>query len=201
MSTSGAARPQEQPQDDNSEPLIAAEAARKSFDDLDSTSFRKAFRNHPSGVALITADDGNGPVALTASSVFSVSLEPPLLVFSLSTISSSAPTIREADTVIVHLLDSEHLDLAKLGATSGIDRFADTEAWHRLETGEPLFHGVENWIRGRIINRLDAGGSTVVVVHAIESGDSGLDSEEQKQPLVYHNRTWHELGDHSRITE
>lgn len=176
----------------------AAPEARRPFADLDPERFKAAFRNHPAGVSLVTADAGDGPVALTASSVFSVSLEPPLLVFSLSQQSSSAPTIGKADTLVVHLLDADHVRLARLGATSGIDRFADADAWTRLPTGEPIFRGVTNWIRGRIVNRLDAGGSTVVVVHALESGDA---RDESATPLVYHRRTWHRLDDGTRLPD
>lgn len=166
---------------------------------LDADSFKAVFRNHPAGVAVITADAGDGPVGLTATSVFSVSAEPPLLVFSVSGQSSSAPTIRAADTVVVHLLGAQQLDLATLCATSGIDRFADTTIWDRLITGEPYFPAAQSWIRGRVIERMDAGGSTVIAVHALQSGTS--DQADSAEPLVYHNRTWHRLGSHSRIDE
>jgi flavin reductase (DIM6/NTAB) family NADH-FMN oxidoreductase RutF len=165
--------------------------------------FKAAFRNHPAGVAVITADAGDGPVALTATSVFSVSVAPPLLVFSISELSSSTPTIRRAETVVVHLLGADQLDIAKLGATSGIDRFADTSIWRRLQTGEPYFPAAHAWIRGRVVNQMEAGGSTVIAVQALEThappaGDPAADAS-TAEPLVYHNRTWHRLGDHSKI--
>ena len=62
---------------------------------LSADEFKAAFRQHPSGIAVITADAGSGPVAMTASSVFSVSADPPVLVFSVSAMSSAAPSIRE----------------------------------------------------------------------------------------------------------
>lgn len=162
---------------------------------LDVDAFTAAFRQHAAGVAVITADNGNGPVGLTATSVFSVSVEPALLVFSLSELSSSAPTIAAADTVVVHLLGVEQLPIAQLCATSGIDRFADTRLWDRLDTGEPYFPSAAAWIRGRVVNRMTAGTSTVVAIHALEArtGDPST------APLVYHNRTWHSLGDHSAL--
>lgn len=183
---------------------IGDAAARRLEDDspssviggLSAADFKLAFRNHAAGVALITADAGDGPVALTATSVFSVSAEPPLLIFSISSASSSAPTIRRAETLIVHLLGAEQIGLARLGATSGIDRFADTTLWDRLITGEPYFPSAHAWIRGRVINRMEAGTSTVIAVHALqaklpeEAGDAA--------PLVYHNRQYHSLGEHSR---
>ncbi len=192
------------------------------FASLSPDDFKAAFRQHPAGVSVITADDGSGPVGLTATSVFSVSAEPPLLVFSVSSLSSSAPTITASDTVVVHLLGSEQLHIAKLCATSGIDRFADTSIWDRLPTGEPYFTGNGVWIRGRIVNRMEAGTSTVIAVHALESSVSQLQAAEEPvraepaaeapapavptfspsfdgAPLVYHNRTWHRLDANSQI--
>ncbi|SFI61452.1 MULTISPECIES: flavin reductase family protein [Microbacterium] len=158
---------------------------------------KSLFRGHPAGVAVITADAGDGPVGMTASSVFSVSVAPPLIVFSASALSSSTPTLLEADTIVVHMIGTQERDIAVLCATSGIDRFADTSLWDRLPTGEPYFRGASRRFRGRVVNRLAAGASTLFVVKAIESWhDGAVDS----QPLVYHDRTWHALGESSRIS-
>jgi len=162
---------------------------------LDSASFKDAFRNHAAGVAIVTADAGDGPVGLTATSVFSVSVDPALFVFAISDLSSAAPTIRGASTVIVHLLGAENLGLATLCSTSGIDRFADLDIWSRLKTGEPYFPSVRSWIRGRVVNQMAAGRSTVIAVQALTVADG----EPTAAPLVYHNRTWHRLGEHSTI--
>lgn len=164
---------------------------------LSAEEFKGAFRNHAAGVAVITADAGQGPVGLTATSVFSVSAEPPLLVFSISDLSSSAPTLREAESVVVHLLGADQLHIAKLCSTSGVDRFADTTLWDRLPTGEPFFPSAQSWIRGTVVNRMPAGGSTVFAVHALEARIAPDDL--LASPLVYHNRRWHSLGDHSTL--
>lgn len=164
---------------------------------LSAEEFKAAFRNHAAGVAVITADAGNGPVGLTATSVFSVSAEPPLLVFSISDLSSSAATLREAESVVVHLLGADQLAIAQLCATSGIDRFADATLWGRLPTGEPFFPSAQSWIRGAVVNRMAAGGSTVFAVHALEASIAPDDL--LASPLVYHNRQWHSLGEHSAI--
>lgn len=161
---------------------------------------KRAFRNHPGGVAVITADPGDGPVGLTATSVTSVSVDPPLIIFSVSEHSSSTPSILRSDTVVIHLLAAEQVEIAKLCATSGIDRFADRSIWSRLETGEPIFSNVTNWIRGRTVSRMSAGGSTVIAVQALRV--TAPESEhvgEDERPLVYHNRTWHALGEHSKL--
>ncbi|UUT34424.1 flavin reductase family protein [Microbacterium elymi] len=167
---------------------------------LSAAEFKALFRGHPGGVAVITADAGDGPVALTATSVASVSAEPPLLIFSISGQSSASPVLARAETVIVHLLDAHDLPLATLAATSGVDRFADASAWSRLTTGEPVYHGVRAWVRCAVIGRMDAGGSTVIAAHALQSRVSrDVEPGAHGDALVYHNRTWHRLGDRSRI--
>jgi len=178
------------------------------FQDLETTSipsisadaFKSAFRGHPGGVALITAVGPNGPVALTATSVASISAQPPLLIFSVSTQSSSSPALMAADSVVVHLLDAEHLPLARLGATSGIDRFADTSLWSTLPTGEPVFHGPV-WLRSIIVDRLGAGGATVIVAEPVETNLTGDRDNADEGALVYHHHRWHRLGDASRIDD
>ncbi len=162
--------------------------------------FKALFRGHPGGVAVITADAGDGPVALTATSVSSVSASPPLLLFSISSHSSAAQTFAVAKTVVVHLLAAPDLELAKLAATSGVDRFADADRWSRLVTGEPVYHGVRAWIRCAVIDRMDAGGSTVIAAHALQSSDPRqVEPGDSGDALVYHNRSWHRLGEHSLI--
>lgn len=167
---------------------------------LPADEFKALFRGHPGGVAVITAFGDNGPVALTATSVSSVSVDPPLLIFSISSLSSTAPTISAASTIVVHLLDANDIDLARLGATSGVDRFADTSAWTRLATGEPVYTGVRAWVRCAVVSRMDAGGSTVIAAQALQAHiNRDVGSADAGDALVHHNRTWHRLGDHSRL--
>ena len=151
--------------------------------------FKFAFRHHPAGVAVVTADAGNGPVAMTVSSLSSVGIAPPTLVFSASPRSSATPVIREAGTLVVHMLAS----------TSGVDRFGEDVNWDRLPTGEPYYPEASEWLRGRIIGRLDINGSTLVVVEALQAKPREDVEHDDRLPLVYHNRTWHALGDHSRL--
>lgn len=167
---------------------------------ISADAFKAAFRGHPGGVALITAVGPDGPVALTATSVASISADPPLLIFSVSTQSSSSPTITAAESVVVHLLDADHLELARLGATSGIDRFANRSQWSTLPTGEPVFHGPV-WLRSIVVDRLGAGGATVIVAEPVESNLAGDRDNGESGALVYHHHRWHRLGLASRIDD
>ena len=167
---------------------------------IPSELFREAFRLHPAGVAVVTADPGDGSVAMTVSSLASASTAPPLLTFSVSALSSSSPALERVDTVVVHMLGAGQLWLARLGATSGIDRFADKSQWARLPTGEPVFPAVHAWMRGRIVHRLAAGNSIICVVHVIGAHIVGSATDAAaNEPLVYHARQWHRLDERSTI--
>ncbi|MHA7282974.1 flavin reductase family protein [Arthrobacter sp. TMS2-4] len=159
--------------------------------------FKDAFRTHPAGIAVITAQGVDGPVGLTASSVSSVSAEPPVLAFSVSTASSSAAALIEADTLVVHLLGADQVGIAQLFATRGADRFGPAVDWRPLPTGEPLLVEAPWALRCRVRHRLPVGGSMILAaeVVAIEQGDDGAG----EAPLVYHNRSYHRLGGHSLL--
>ncbi|WP_349428786.1 flavin reductase family protein [Microbacterium sp. LWS13-1.2] len=177
------------------------EVTEPGSDVLTADAFRAAFRSHPAGVAVVTADPGGDPIAMTVSSLTSISASPPLMAFSASAQSSSTAALRRATSVVVHLLNAEQLWLAQLGATTGVDRFQDPTKWRRLPTGEPVFPDGGTWIRGEVVHRVEAGNAVIHVVKAIETNSSAESSSDASGvgPLVYHNRSWHVLSDASMI--
>jgi flavin reductase (DIM6/NTAB) family NADH-FMN oxidoreductase RutF len=158
-----------------------------------SSAFREAFRCHPAGVAVITADPGSGPVAMTVSSLISVSSEPPTVAFSLSSRSGSTASVLEAGSVVIHLLRYADLDLAQLGATPGADRFGAEVAWDRLSGGEPRYTSVTTWFRARIIGTLPVAGATVVTAELLEGAAEPAEGAPELESLIYMDRRWHRL--------
>lgn len=165
-------------------------AAAEAWTAADAENFASLFRAQPGGVAVITADDGRGPVALTATSVSSVSVAPPMLVLTASDRSSASPTIIAAETLVVHFLDVDDVDIARLAATSGADRFADPRRWSRLPGGEPIYDAVARKVRVRTVERVRAGGATVLIAEALDVHAASVHGH----PLVYHDRAWRDLG-------
>lgn len=159
-------------------------------DDRLSDAFRNAFRCHPAGVAVITASDGGRPIALTVSSLISVSAAPPVVAFSLSTRSSSAGPLLRAGTMVIHLLRYTDLDLARLGATSGADRFPPEIPWEILPGGEPRYTAVSTWFRARVVGTLPLEGATLVAAGLIEGQAADPDDTPENQSLVYLDRRW-----------
>ena len=142
---------------------------------------------------MVTFRDGERPVGFTATSVISVSAEPPMLAFSVAATSSGWPALSQADTLTVNLLGAEQVDVWARFATRDVDRFAGV-AWRWLPTGEPVLDGVPAWIRGRVVERLPVGSSILVVVQALESSQG-----DGVAPLVYHDRAYHSLDERSAL--
>jgi len=156
-------------------------------------AFLAAFRHHPSGVAIITADAGEGPVALTVSSLISISAAPPMVAFSLSASSSSARAVERSTSVVVHFVRRVDMQLARLCATSGKERFGPDVRWARLESGEPYYPQVELWFRAELRGRLETPGACLVTAE-LTSVSPGAHATRQAEALVYSNRAWHGLG-------
>jgi flavin reductase (DIM6/NTAB) family NADH-FMN oxidoreductase RutF len=165
---------------------------------LSADTFRTVFRAHPAGVAVVALVDDGRPVGFTATSVISVSAEPPLLAFSLASTSSSWPAVSRARTLAVSFLADHQDDVSARFAISGIDRFA-AGGWRALPTGEPVIEGAVSWIRAEVVDRIPVGGSHLVTVQAVAAGVSQQRASETTRPLVYHDRRYHRIGDHTAL--
>ncbi len=110
--------------------------------------YRSALRRHPAGVAVVTLASPTGPVGFTATSFCSLSLTPPLVSFNITHTSSSIAALRDAESMVVHLLAAHQIDLAQRFSRTAAQRFADATSWTILDTGEPLLLGTPPWLPG-----------------------------------------------------
>lgn len=146
-----------------------------------SAAFRSLFRAHPAGVTVICADAGSGPAGFTATSLTSVSLDPPLVSFAIATGSSAWPAIRETPSLTVNFLSADQHEIATRFATSGIDRFGGPTLWSRLETGEPVLDNAPAYLRAAVVERIEAGDHHLVLALVVDA-----DQGDAHEPLVYH---------------
>ena len=163
--------------------------------------FKSIFRHHPAGVAVVTLRHRERLVGFTATSVISVSAEPPLLAFSVAGGSSSWVPLTETETVVVNFLSAEQVDLSARFATSGIDRFA-CGGWSLLDSGEPVLDDTPRWLRAEIIQRTPVGSSHLVCLRAVSSSVDHAPASPANghvPPLVYHDRVYHQLGTASAL--
>lgn len=167
----------------------ASGAERRGDTEVGAEALKRAFREHPTGVALITAQTAGGPVGLTASSVASVGIDPPAISFSVTRATGSAGGILGAESYLVHLLDTRHADIARSFAVSGAERFTSEQGWTELPTGEPYLPASRVALRCRTLHSLGVGASVIVVAEVLDArfGDA-------HEPMVYHDREFRALG-------
>ncbi|WP_405935054.1 flavin reductase family protein [Streptomyces longwoodensis] len=152
--------------------------------------FRSVFRRHAAGVAVITASGDGGPVGFTATSLSSVSAEPPLVSFGIGTGASSWPTVSRAEYVGVHVLGEHQRELAATFARSGADRFGAPTSWHEGPHGVPVLDGVLAWLVCRVHARVPAGDHRLVLAEVVLGDPGGAG-----RPLLYHQGRFTALRD------
>lgn len=151
---------------------------------IDAATFTSVFRSYAAGVTVITVDPGSGPVGVTATSVVSASLEPPLVVFSIGRRSSRYEAFARARTVAINFLSAEQGAVAERFASRGVDWFSDV-AWSRLPDGTPVLDDAPSVIHGPIEDRHRVGDHDLVVVRLVTA-----DQRRPYRPLVHHDRRY-----------
>lgn len=104
---------------------------------IDPRQLRDALGAFATGVTIVTTQVDGVDVGLTANSFSSVSLSPPMVLWSLAKTASSLPAFSKAGHFAVHVLAADQEELSKRFATRGIDRFAGLKI-ARGEEGVPL---------------------------------------------------------------
>lgn len=105
------------------------------------TDYRHALAQFATGVTIVTtlASDGT-PTGLTVNSFNSVSLEPPLVLWSLSLKAGALAAFRGCENYAINVLAADQLDVAKRFASRGVDRFVGTQ-WHAGPLQLPIIKG------------------------------------------------------------
>ena len=132
---------------------------------------RAAMRHHAAGVAVVTTD-GDGPSGFTASSVVSLSLEPPLLAFSVALGSHAWQAWRRALVGTVHLLHEGQAEVSAFFSDPRRDRFDGTVPWHWSEDAGPVLDEALLWLTVSPRERLLTGDHATVVclVTSVQTG-------------------------------
>lgn len=92
---------------------------------FDARDFRRALSQFPTGVTVITALDKQGePVGVTASSFNSVSMDPPLILWSIDKGAYSLETFQETEFFAVNVLNRDQVETSNRFASRGEDKFS-----------------------------------------------------------------------------
>ena len=135
--------------------------------EFDTRGFRDALGNFATGVTIITAKSEDGTLAgVTANSFNSVSLDPPLVLWSLDRGSPSLQILENASHFCVHVLADGQNDLCMKFAKSGDDKFNGVDFTEGLG-GAPLFAGCLAHFECRNVVHHE-GGDHVIIVGEVE---------------------------------
>ncbi len=130
--------------------------------------FRDVLGRFATGVTVVTALSEDGPVGLTCQGFMSVSLEPPLVVFSPARLSRSWPHIERAGTFCVNLLAADQIALSDRMASRGTDKFAGLDWTPSPETGSPVLAGGLGYVDCRVHAVHEAGDHWLVVGRVVD---------------------------------
>jgi len=147
---------------------------------IDALAFRKALGQFPTGVAVVTASDRGRAIGMTANSFASVSLDPPLVLWSVAKSSPSHDAFVAADAFAVHFLGAGHRDLALRFSQRGTDKFSGIVHVPGL-TGAPLIEGLAPIFECRAWARYPGGDHTILVGEVVRL------VERHHDPLLFHS--------------
>ncbi|KQP15582.1 flavin reductase family protein [Pseudorhodoferax sp. Leaf265] len=119
-------------------PAVPPQARAPSFS---AAEFRQGLSMFATGVTIVTARRADGQlIGLTANSFNSVSLNPPLVLWSLAQAASSMAALSAGSHYAINILASDQKALAERFAKRGADRWSGV-AWHEGVAGAPLLDG------------------------------------------------------------
>lgn len=146
---------------------------------LDPMELRRCLGTFVTGVTVITALDAEGqPEGITANSFSSLSLSPPLIVWSLRLNARSFKTYQYAPRFAVNILAQDQMPVSNRFASSGIDRFEGIK--HTLGLGGvPLIDGCVAYLECSL-EATHPGGDHVLFIGRVEHIQTF-----DKQPLAY----------------
>jgi 3-hydroxy-9,10-secoandrosta-1,3,5(10)-triene-9,17-dione monooxygenase reductase component len=135
----------------------------------DARDFRTALGTFPTGVCLITTSAAEGRRAgLTVNSFSSVSLDPPMVLWSLARSATSAAVFRDAEYFAINVLAATDAALSSHFAKSGADKFAAfAERFTPGLGGAPVLEGAVATFQCHSRHRY-YGGDHIIVIGVVE---------------------------------
>ena len=143
-----------------------------------SRALRDALGQYATGVTVITCNTSSGPLGITANSFASVSLDPPLVLWSPAKSSSRYPFFMAADHFAIHVIGAEQAALCSGFARSG-DAFDDLD-WEPGLHNVPLINGCPSRFECTKTAEHDGGDHSIIIARVTRV------STRPGAPLLFH---------------
>lgn len=155
---------------------------------LDTRSLRDALGEFATGIAVVTARSGDGtPVGVTINSFASVSLEPPLVLWSLGLHSPSLAVFESCSHYAINILAADQVEFSQRFSQSQSDRFAGLDVKVGAG-GTPILPGCSACFECRNEMRYP-GGDHVILMGHVENF-----RRDEKPPLIFHGGRYRVLA-------
>ena len=156
---------------------------------IDPRELRNALGMFATGVTVVTTVNADArPIGLTCNSFSSVSLKPPLVLWSLSLYSPRLQAFLRAPYFAINILAAEQEALSRRFSTPMADRFAELE-WSAGEGGIPLIKGSAAQLECRNETRHYSGDHVVLIGQVLKF------TYRDAEPLVFVRGRYRELAD------
>lgn len=146
--------------------------------EADPRAFRTALGMFTTGVTIVTTDSPEGPVGITANSFASLSLDPPLVLWSPARASHRFVHFGASPRFAIHVLTAAQRDICD-GFTKSKSAFAGLD-WVTSPSGVPLINGVAACFECSLEATHEGGDHVIVVGRVNRAHHAGGD------PLVFH---------------
>lgn len=167
---------------------------RKSVEDqvFDPRVFRNTLGLYASGIVVISAFDGvKDAVGFTCQSFYSVSIDPPLVSFSVMRNSSTYPRIRDLGKFSINVLADSQISVSNQFASKCPDRWAGID-WSLTRNKNPIIAGTLMWLDCELYAEYEAGDHYIVVGKVTEISPQDWS---EKEPLLYFKGKYRHLTD------
>ena len=119
---------------------------------------------------VVTACDGERRAGCLVGFTTQCSIDPPRYLVCVSRTNHTSKVEANSEVVVVHVLDAAQMELARLfGEETGdrVDKFARA-AWRPGPAGVPVLEDCASWFAGRVLDRIDAGDHTALVLEPFQ---------------------------------
>jgi len=156
---------------------------------FDSRALRDALGRFATGIAVVMAQDTQGPIGVTVNSFSSVSLDPPLILFSMARTLHALPRLEQAAAYSVNILRDSQQDISNRFARHAPDQFAGLTLESGI-TGAPCLAPVHARFECVPYAHYDGGDHVIFVGRVVH-----LHAEEEGGPLLYYGGRYRRLAD------
>lgn len=128
----------------------------------DARAFRRCLGQFATGVTVMTAEHGGKKVGMSVNSFAALSLDPPLVLWSIRRESGSWPIFSQAGHFAVNVLAEDQVEVSSLFSTPGEEKF-ERAVWSVGQTGAPLLKGTIAQMECSLENIHEGGDHYIVV--------------------------------------